>query len=120
MDRLTTREAMDRAGNTICETNLMTKECDTTERKGLTESPCDEASRYTDGDLRLAAKEIAHEIRRADANVEYGEEFEEKTFIAEAKRIAKAFRIASALIDAAIKERYAKRKARRPTSTPSV
>jgi len=43
----------------------MKNECDSDDRKGLTESPCDDASRYTDGTLRLCLKEIARERRRA-------------------------------------------------------
>lgn len=45
----------------------MAKTFDNNDRKGLTESPCDDASRYTDGTLRLCLEEIDGQAREAKA-----------------------------------------------------
>jgi hypothetical protein len=71
---------------------------------GPTDGPANEANVIPMAALRLAREEIAHEAKHAVAMIGYCEEFGTRKERAEAKRIVKAFHVASALIEAAIKD----------------
>jgi hypothetical protein len=99
----------------------MAKTFDNNDRKGLTESPCDDASRYTDGTLRLSGEEIAKMLERAVYWHLYWSRSAEGYAITEdyAKQVT-ALGVAKRLIEAATKEKACSAGGTTPTSTPSV
>lgn len=114
------RRRHDAVDNTICEGNMMPETFNRDDRKGLTESPCDDASRYTDGDLRLALEEMHREYVYANSVANgYGSTMSDK----DAKRwaqFARAYSISCALLRQAIKQKACSAGGTTPTSTPSV
>jgi hypothetical protein len=122
MDTLTSwYEGMMPQFNKICEGNMMPEACDNNDRKGLMESPCDDASRYGDGTLRRALQwfrmkaaynsRTAERIRRRTPDYPYdGDAYDDKAML---------YSIAAETIEEALKQRACSAGGRTPTSTPS-